>query len=339
MRGLSAAMPLVDSHCHIDFDPLMPRIDEVLANARNNDVSHLLCVSVNLEDFPRIASLAEQHDHIFASVGVHPNEQDGRDPGVEELVALSQHPRVVAIGETGLDYFRSQRDRFRRHIQAARQCGKPLIIHSRDAPQDTIRFMREEDAGQAGGVMHCFAEDWNMAQQALELGFYISFSGIVTFKNAKPVQDVALPNAWPSCAEYHMRKSREQPVKTFSHCSLTPPLSEPPALEYPQELATLLDQIEKELKLLALWEKNPPPPNAFESPNPFCFDTMSLPQWLQWVFIPRMRQTLALNVPLPAACQIAPVVELYFDDVCANRGQLVVLLEIFDALMPDPVTS
>lgn len=190
-------MPLVDSHCHIDFDPLLPRIDEVLANARDNDVGHLLCVSVNLEDFPRILSLAEQHDRIFASVGVHPNEQEGRDPNVDELVGLSEHPRVVAIGETGLDYFRSQgdldwqRDRFRSHIRAARRCDKPLIIHSRNAPQDTIRFMTEENAGQAGGVMHCFTEDWNMAEQALDLGFYISFSGIVTFKNAKPIQEVA----------------------------------------------------------------------------------------------------------------------------------------------------
>lgn len=190
-------MPLVDSHCHIDFDPLQPRIDEVLANARDNDVGHLLCVAVNLEDFPRVLALAEQHAHIFASVGVHPNELDGREPEAAELVELAAHPRVVAIGETGLDYFRSQgdlewqRDRFRRHIDAARQCGKPLIIHSRDAPEDTIRLMREEDAGQAGGVMHCFAEDWTMAEQALDIGFYISFSGIVTFKNAKDIQEVA----------------------------------------------------------------------------------------------------------------------------------------------------
>lgn len=190
-------MPLVDSHCHIDFDPLSARIDEVLANARDNDVSHLLCVAVNLEDFPRILALSEQHPHIYASVGVHPNEQEGRDPEVGELVELARHPRVVAIGETGLDYFRSegdldwQRDRFRRHIDAARRSAKPLIIHSRNAPQDTIRLMREEGAGQAGGVMHCFAEDWTMAEQALEIGFYISFSGIVTFKNAAAIQDVA----------------------------------------------------------------------------------------------------------------------------------------------------
>lgn len=190
-------MSLVDSHCHIDFDPLYPRIDDVLARARENDVDYLLCVSVNLEDFPGVLALAEQHDHIFASVGVHPNEQAGRDPDVDELLTLAEHPRVVAIGETGLDYFRSQgdlawqRDRFRRHIHAARQCGKPLIVHSRDAPEDTIRIMTEEHAGEAGGVMHCFAEDWKMAEQALALGFYISFSGIVTFKNARAVQDVA----------------------------------------------------------------------------------------------------------------------------------------------------
>lgn len=190
-------MSLVDSHCHIDFDPLHPRIDDVLANARANDVDYLLCVCVNLEDLPAVLSLAEQHDHIFASVGVHPNEQSGREPDTSELVRLAAHPRVVAIGETGLDYFRSQgdldwqRERFRRHIHAARECGKPLIIHSRDARADTIRLMSEERAGEAGGVMHCFAEDWDMAEQALALGFYISFSGIVTFKNAKAVQEVA----------------------------------------------------------------------------------------------------------------------------------------------------
>lgn len=190
-------MYLVDSHCHIDFDPLYPRVDDVLANARDSGVGYLLCVSVNLEDFPRVRSLAEEHDHIFASVGVHPNEREGREPGVDELVELANHPRVVAIGETGLDYFRSQgelewqRDRFRRHIHAARRAGKPLIIHSREAPADTIRLMTEEAAGDAGGVMHCFAEDWRMAEQALALGFYISFSGIVTFKNARDIQEVA----------------------------------------------------------------------------------------------------------------------------------------------------
>lgn len=190
-------MSLVDSHCHIDFDPLYPRIDDVLANARASGVDYLLCVSVNLEDLPNVLALAERHENIFASVGIHPNERDGRDPAVEELLELADHPRVVAIGETGLDYFRSggdldwQRDRFRRHIDAARRSGKPLIIHSRAAPEDTIRLMTEENAREAGGVMHCFAEDWNMARQALALDFYISFSGIVTFKNARAVQEVA----------------------------------------------------------------------------------------------------------------------------------------------------
>lgn len=191
-------MPLVDSHCHIDFDPLYPRLGEVLRNARANDVGHLLCVSVNLEDFPRVLALAEQYDHISASVGVHPNEREGHDPGIEELVALARHPRVVAIGETGLDYFRSegeldwQRDRFRAHIQSARHAAKPLIVHSRAARDDTIRILTEEQGAQAGGVMHCFAEDWTMAEQALDLGFYISFSGIVTFKNAQAIQEVAV---------------------------------------------------------------------------------------------------------------------------------------------------
>jgi len=191
-------MPLVDSHCHIDFDPLMPRIDEVLDNARDNDVSHLLCVCVNLEDFPGVLDLARRHDHIHASVGVHPNERGGRDPSVAELAALAAHPEIVAIGETGLDYFRSegdldwQRERFRRHIAAARRCGKPIIVHSRAAPADTISIMAAEDASEAGGVMHCFAEDWDMARKALDLGFYISFSGIVTFKNAAAIHEVAV---------------------------------------------------------------------------------------------------------------------------------------------------
>lgn len=190
-------MPLVDSHCHIDFDPLYPRLEDILGNARDNDVDHLLCVSVNLEDFPRVLALAERHDHIFASAGVHPNEQAGRDPDVDELLSLAAHSRVVAVGETGLDYFRSegdldwQRDRFVRHIEAARRCGKPLIIHSRNAPDDTIKLLAGENAAEAGGVMHCFAEDWPMAKAALELGFYISFSGIVTFKNAAAIQEVA----------------------------------------------------------------------------------------------------------------------------------------------------
>lgn len=141
--------------------------------------------------------IVEAHEQVSASVGLHPNEQDGHDPDIEELLAHAQHPGVIAIGETGLDYFRSegdlewQRDRFRRHIAAARRCGKPLIIHSRDAKEDTLSILAEESASEVGGVMHCFTGDWDMAQRAMELNFYISFSGIVTFKTAQVLQEVA----------------------------------------------------------------------------------------------------------------------------------------------------
>jgi TatD DNase family protein len=192
---------LVDSHCHLNFKPLHANLDTVLANARDNGVAYMLCVSVTLEAFPEILAIAEQHSHIYASVGVHPNEREGKDPTADELVALADHKRVVAIGETGLDYFRSkeepggdmrwQQDRFRNHISAARRTKKPLIIHTREAADDTLRVMREEQAGEAGGVMHCFTENWDVAKQALDLGFYISLSGIVTFRNAEVLRDVA----------------------------------------------------------------------------------------------------------------------------------------------------
>ena len=191
---------LVDSHCHIDrldlthFDG---RIDGVLAAAEAQDVGHFLCVSINMEDYPSMLRIAEQYDQVSASVGVHPNEQGGHDPDVDELVDHARHPGIIAIGETGLDYFRSegdldwQRDRFRRHIAAAKQSGKPLIIHSRDAREDTLKILEEESAGEVGGVMHCFTGDWDMAQRAMELNFYISFSGIVTFNSARELQDIA----------------------------------------------------------------------------------------------------------------------------------------------------
>ena len=191
-------MQIVDSHCHINFEELAQRMPEILENAKNNDISHMLCVSVNLEDFPQVQDLAHQHSHIYASVGVHPCYKDVKDPSVEELVEIAQDPRIVAIGETGLDYFRVedenmdwQRERFVRHIHAAIQTNKPLIIHTRNAAQDTMRMLKEEGADQCRGVMHCFAEDWDTAQKALDLGFYISFSGIVTFKSATQVQEVA----------------------------------------------------------------------------------------------------------------------------------------------------
>ncbi len=188
---------LVDSHCHLNFDPLNASLPAVLARAQENGVSHMLCVSVTLEKFPEVRALAEQHDNIFASVGVHPNERDIAEPTVEQLQALAEHPRVVAIGETGLDYYRSegdltwQQERFRTHIRAARAAKKPLIIHTREAPADTLRIMAEEGAGEAGGVMHCFTESWEVARRALDLGFYISFSGIITFRNADALRDVA----------------------------------------------------------------------------------------------------------------------------------------------------
>jgi len=192
---------LVDSHCHLDrldLSQVDGRLNGLLAAAEEQDVGHFLCVSINLEDYPAMLKIAEQHDRVSASVGLHPNEQDCHDPDVDELVAHAKHPKVIAIGETGLDYFRSegdldwQRDRFRRHIAAAKQSGKPLIIHSRDAKEDTLKILEEESAGEAGGVMHCFTGDWDMAQRAMELNFYISFSGIVTFKSARELQDVAV---------------------------------------------------------------------------------------------------------------------------------------------------
>src|SRR6185437_11247561 len=187
----------VDSHCHLDFPDLASNLDALLAGMRNNDVSHALCVSVNLEDFPRVLALAETHSNLFASVGVHPDYENLTEPQAAQLATLADHPRVVAIGETGLDYFRLkgdlewQRERFRQHIRAARQCGKPLIIHTRHAAADTLRIMAEEGADNVGGVMHCFTESWEVAQQAMEMNFHISFSGIVTFKNALALKDVA----------------------------------------------------------------------------------------------------------------------------------------------------
>ena len=188
---------LVDSHCHLDFPELVSQFDAVLDLMQGNGVTHALSVSVTLEDFPKIRAIAETYPHIFASVGVHPDYADLPVVSVEQLTALATHPKVVAIGETGLDYFRLkgdlgwQRDRFRTHIRAARVCGKPLIIHTRSAADDTLRLMREENASEVAGVMHCFTENWDVAEAALEMGFYISFSGIVTFKNAKTLKEVA----------------------------------------------------------------------------------------------------------------------------------------------------
>lgn len=191
----------IDSHCHINFPELAARLPEIFRKMQENQVSHALCVSCELPELPNVLKLAEEHPNVYASVGVHPDYEDTPEPSVEELVRLAAHPRVVAIGETGLDYYRLegdlewQRERFRNHIRAARLCGKPLIIHTRAAADDTLRILREEkagaDQGGPGGVMHCFTESLAFAEQAMAMGFYVSFSGIVTFKSARDLQDVA----------------------------------------------------------------------------------------------------------------------------------------------------
>jgi TatD DNase family protein len=188
---------LVDSHCHLDFPDLANRMPDVLLRMRENQVDLAVCIGVNLEDFPKVIALAEQYSQLYATVGVHPEYTDVEEPDEERLLALAAHPKVIAIGETGLDYYWQkdqpewQRDRFRTHIRAARRCGKPLVVHTRDSAADTLRVLKEEGADAVGGVMHCFTENWDVARLALELGFYLSFSGIVTFKNASIVKEVA----------------------------------------------------------------------------------------------------------------------------------------------------
>jgi TatD DNase family protein len=188
---------LVDSHCHLDFPDFQDRFPQVLERMADADVGCAMCISVTLEDFPSVLRLAESHAHLFATVGVHPDYPDVREVTEADLVRLADHPRVVAIGETGLDYYRLtgdlewQRERFRTHIRAARTAGKPLVIHTRSAAEDTLRIMREEGASEVGGVMHCFTETLDVAQAAVDMGFCISFSGIVTFKSAAALREVA----------------------------------------------------------------------------------------------------------------------------------------------------
>lgn len=191
----------IDSHCHINFPEFSERLPALFSKMAENQVSHALCVSVELDKFPEIRAMAEAHPQVYASVGVHPDYEDTVEPTVDQLVELSQHPKVIAIGETGLDYYRLkgdlewQRERFRVHIRASRASEKPLIIHTRAASEDTLRILQEEKAsvhaGGVAGVMHCFTESLAVAEAAMEMGFYISFSGIVTFKNAKDLQEVA----------------------------------------------------------------------------------------------------------------------------------------------------
>lgn len=187
----------IDSHCHVNFSDLAPDYPEISQRMAQNQVQMALCVSVNLPDWVGMMQMVEREPTLWGSVGVHPDYENEIEPTIEDLVERSQHPKVVAIGETGLDYYRLkgdlewQRERFRTHIRAAKEAKLPLIIHTRDAREDTIDILRQEGAEQAGGVMHCFTESWEMAQASMELGFYISFSGIVTFKNAKELQDTA----------------------------------------------------------------------------------------------------------------------------------------------------
>ena len=199
----------VDSHCHLSFPELSSQLPQIRAAMAEARVVQALCICTTLEEFESVHALATAHDNFWASVGVHPDNEDVREPRVEDLLELAALPKVVAIGETGLDYYQMeqrkggrsvadlewQRERFRRHIRAARQCGKPLVIHTREASADTIAILKEEgedgSPGSAGGVFHCFTETGQVARAALDLGFHISFSGILTFKNAAALREVA----------------------------------------------------------------------------------------------------------------------------------------------------
>lgn len=188
----------IDSHCHLDrldFAKLKTDLNGALTAARARGVGHFLCIGVDLETLPDVLAVAEAYDDVSASVGVHPLHLDSLEPEIEQLIQLATHPKVVAIGETGLDYHYEQENpadqqrRFRKHIEASRRTGKPLVVHTRAARADTIAILREE--GATSGVMHCFTEDWEMAKAAIDLGFYISFSGIVSFANAVELREVA----------------------------------------------------------------------------------------------------------------------------------------------------
>ena len=190
----------IDSHCHLDRIDLAPYQNDFscfMQEAADNKIDHMLCISIDLESYPAMKALVADYPQISLTVGVHPNVQEGQEPTADDLIRLGQNDKVIAIGETGLDYFRSEGDlswqhhRFRLHIQAAKALKKPLIIHTREARDDTLRILKEEGADQIGGVIHCFTEDWDFAMRAMDLNFYISFSGIVTFNNAKAIQDVA----------------------------------------------------------------------------------------------------------------------------------------------------
>lgn len=191
---------LIDSHCHLDRIDLAPyenSFAKFMQSVSDNQIEHLLTIAIDLESYPNMFAMVNDYPQISVTVGVHPNEHDGKEPSIDELVAFGQSEKVIGIGETGLDYFRSEGDlawqhqRFRNHIEAAKKIKKPLIIHTREAKKDTLRLLREENASEVGGIIHCFTEDWAFAKAALDLGFYISFSGIVTFNSAKEIKEVA----------------------------------------------------------------------------------------------------------------------------------------------------
>ena len=187
----------VDSHCHINFPDFAADSDQIVTRMAAANVTHAMCISVTFPEWPSVVALAERYANIYATAGVHPDYEDIDEPTVAALLERAQHPKVQAIGETGLDYYRLtgdlewQRERFRTHIRAARECGKPLVIHTRSASEDTLRIMREERADEVGGVMHCFTETWDVASACIDMGFHISFSGIVSFKTAADLREVA----------------------------------------------------------------------------------------------------------------------------------------------------
>jgi len=230
------SLKFVDSHCHLDMLDLAEfddHMDNVIKLAGQNQVSDILSIAVDLESFPRVLETAKIYPNVYASVGLHPCHSPEKVVTMEQLSALADDSKVIAIGETGLDYYMNegsdpqdqnfewQRERFRIHIKTAIQTAKPLIIHTRDAKDDTLRILQEENAHKIGGIMHCFVEDLETAEKALEMGFYISFSGIVTFKNAKAIQAVAkavpddrllIETDAPYLAPVPMRGKKNQPA-------------------------------------------------------------------------------------------------------------------------------
>lgn len=192
---------IVDSHCHLNILPedKVGTIDEIIANAKELGVERILCVAINPEQWQEVIDVAEKHDCVYASIGVHPCEEQSVVVSDEELLKFASHPKVIAIGEVGLDYFHFegqqdmtwQHERFKQHIKIAKQLNKPLIIHTRNSTPDCLTILEQEGAQETGGIMHCFVEDVATAERAMAIGFYISFSGIVTFKNAKDLKEVA----------------------------------------------------------------------------------------------------------------------------------------------------